>query len=335
MTKEFQNAFSVIEKAKREKKPLIVFDVETEGLDPEKHHIIQLSGMKMSPFDFSKRQAFNFYVNPGRPLTDKIVEITGITDEILANEPLEEIAFPAIEALFGEKPYVIGHNVNFDIRMTEALYERQGKTFTYAGSIDTCQMARELLQKDVKSHKLCDVAEYYGFAEGIEFHNASADVQATADIFECMLLDVTKSKTPLMQPPVYSIGFFEGFRGHQRVYIQTSIGSIYYDSRDKVYGSKEVNIEEVDMDFVEKKALAKKNAEDISDLLKKVREEHYDFMAKKVGVSKLCNTEAEAKKLANAFVKKHYDVSITEKEGLFEMKILSFNKSKKGNLVVA
>lgn len=335
MTKEFQNAFSVIEKAKREKKPLIVFDTETEGLNPSEHHIIQLSGMKMSPFDFSKRQTFQFYINPGRPLTDKIVEITGITDEILANEPLEEVVFPDIEAFFGDNPFVIGHNVNFDIRMTKALYERQGKTFTYAGAIDTCQMARELLQKEVKSHKLCDVAEYYGFAEGIEFHNASADVQATADIFECMLLDVTGSKTLLMQPPVYSIGFFEGYRGHQRVYIQTSIGSIYYDSRDKVYGSKEVNIEEVDMDFVEKQALAKKNAENISDLLKKVKEEHYAYMAKKVGVSKLCNTEAEAKKLANAFVKKHYDVSITEREGIFEMTILSFNKSKKGNLITA
>lgn len=333
MTKEFVNAFSILEKAKREKKPLIVFDVETEGFDPKKHHIIQLSGIKMSPFDFSKRQAFNFYINPGRPLTDKIVEITGITDEILANEPLEEVAFPAIEAFFGENPYVLGHVVDFDIRMTKALYERQGKTFTYAGSIDTCQMARELLRKDIKSHKLCDVAEYYGFAEGVEFHNANADVQATADIFECMLLDVTKSKTPLIQPAIYSIGFFEGFRGHQRVYIQTSIGSIYYDSRDKIYGSKEVNIEEVDMDFVEKKALAMKKVGDITELLKNVREEHYAYMAKKVGISKMCNTMEEAKKLANAFVKKHYDVSIMEKEGLFEMKILSFNKSKKGNLI--
>ena len=168
--------------ARYRKTPLIVFDCETTGLKPSECHIIQLAGKVLNPIDLSVTKEFNFYLNPGYELPDKIVELTGITDEDLQDKPTEDEIFDNIYHIFGNYPFVIGHNVSFDNGFMEEMYKRQGWEYNPT-SICTCKMARELLT--LPNHKLQTVANYYGI--NVDFHRADADVEATYRIFVEML----------------------------------------------------------------------------------------------------------------------------------------------------
>lgn len=61
------------------KKPLVVFDLETTGLDMVKDRIIQMSYIKVMPDGSESRK--NLYVNPGMPIPEEVVALTGISDE--------------------------------------------------------------------------------------------------------------------------------------------------------------------------------------------------------------------------------------------------------------
>ena len=138
MAKEIQKANRLIQEAILLNKPIIVLDVETEGLSPKTHKIIQISALKLNPKDFSVIEELNEYINPLRPLTAKITEITGYTNEFISKFPSEEVIFPRVYKFFKDEPICIGHNVGFDIKMLEALYSRQGEILV-ADEIDTCQ----------------------------------------------------------------------------------------------------------------------------------------------------------------------------------------------------
>ena len=66
-------------------KPLVIFDLETTGLDISKDRIIQISYIKVMPDGTEKRG--NHLVNPERSLPQLVVELTSITDEMLADKP--------------------------------------------------------------------------------------------------------------------------------------------------------------------------------------------------------------------------------------------------------
>ena len=67
-------------------KPLIVFDLETTGLDLVKDRIIQISYIKVN-LDGSEERV-NQFVNPGCTIPPEVVTITGITNEQVKDAPL-------------------------------------------------------------------------------------------------------------------------------------------------------------------------------------------------------------------------------------------------------
>ena len=66
-------------------KPLIVFDLETTGLDLVKDRIIQISYIKVSPNGDEERE--NLYINPEKEIPQEVVELTGISDADVASAP--------------------------------------------------------------------------------------------------------------------------------------------------------------------------------------------------------------------------------------------------------
>lgn len=66
-------------------KPLIVFDLETTGLDMVNDRIIQLSYIKVNPDGTEERE--NLYVNPGKPIPSEVVELTGISNDDVKDAP--------------------------------------------------------------------------------------------------------------------------------------------------------------------------------------------------------------------------------------------------------
>ena len=59
----------------------IALDLETTGLEPKKEKITEIAALKVEHGQITGR--FVTLVNPKRPLTERVVELTGITDDML------------------------------------------------------------------------------------------------------------------------------------------------------------------------------------------------------------------------------------------------------------
>jgi DNA polymerase-3 subunit epsilon len=96
-------------------KPLIIFDLETTGLDISKDGIIQISYIKVGIDGSEERK--NYFVNPGRPIPPEITELTHITNDMVADAPtFKQLASTLAQAFRGCD--FAGYNSNFyDIPM--------------------------------------------------------------------------------------------------------------------------------------------------------------------------------------------------------------------------
>ena len=247
-----------------QRRPVVVFDLETTGLSSKNDRIIEIAAIKYDVDDdctMHEVSTLHSYMNPGMTLPEKIVELTGITDAMLADKPSEQDVFPQIMPFF-EGCIVSGYNIdNFDVKFMSELYGRMGKFFRPFGSIDCIKMARNRLAKgeDVEDYKLGTVGAYFG----IDFtaHSAIEDTRTTGKLVQLFINEyIEESKTPVvpvtdsLRPIVESISFWPGFKGFSRIYVNTNMGTVYYDIRSQVWGGKDIDISRIDMDYLESEA---------------------------------------------------------------------------------
>ena len=237
---------------------ICVFDTETTGLNNETDKIIQISGIKLDTVTLNEVSRIDMYINPGFLLSPKITELTGITDELLADKPTEGEAFVEIHAFFGDSPAVAAYNTPFDEGFMKHLYARNGKTFCPNAKCDVLEMSRDLVEKGkTENYKLGTIAHHYGVDEGLSFHNSMDDVTATVRLLKIFKgeyeerLSIEETADLVVPDTIISIRYWEGFRGYSRLYINTDIGTFYFDIRSKVWGVKPdtpYSLDEVDME---------------------------------------------------------------------------------------
>ena len=111
-------------------RPLIVFDLETTGLDFIRDRIIQISYIKVSPDGTEERE--NIFVNPEKPIPHEVVELTGITDDDVKDAPTFKTLAPQLCEKFKGCDFA-GYNSNhFDIPMLAEEYLRAGIDFDFS-----------------------------------------------------------------------------------------------------------------------------------------------------------------------------------------------------------
>ena len=122
----------------------IVLDTETTGLDPNRgHRVMEIGGVEL----FERRRTgreFHTYLNPQREIEDRAREMTGLTEEFLADKPL--FAHKAEEFLaFVDGAELVIHNAAFDVGFLESELARLPAAGTLAARcsvLDTLQLAR-------------------------------------------------------------------------------------------------------------------------------------------------------------------------------------------------
>ena len=158
-------------------KPLVVFDLETTGLDLAKARIIQISYIKVNPDGSEERD--NKLINPEEPIPPFITQLTGVTDEDVKDKPtFKEIAAKLAEEFTGCD--FAGFNSNgYDIPLLAEEFLRAGIDFDFS----KCRMidAMNIFRK-MERRNLASAYKFYcgrKMEEDFEAHRADQDTEAT------------------------------------------------------------------------------------------------------------------------------------------------------------
>ena len=166
-----------------------VFDTETTGLDPNVEYLTEIGGVIVKNGEVVEE--FDTFVKPGKLITPKITELTGITNEMVADAPSEAEALQAFLDFAGGR-ILVAHNAHsFDIRFLRIAAKRSGISFepTY---IDTLTMA-QAMYPGLHNYKQGTINKHLELP-AYEAHRACEDAGALGRIFCVMLKDLEEKQ---------------------------------------------------------------------------------------------------------------------------------------------
>lgn len=169
-----------------EKESYVVYDIETTGLAQSYDSITEIGAVKI--IDGRVVETFGQLVKPEIRIEEKITELTGITNEMVANAPPIEEVFPQFVEFIGDS-ILVAHNAEFDIGFLKENANNLGYKFDYS-YIDTLFLAR-FLYSDLRNHRLNTLARRFGVSLE-NHHRAVDDATATGEIFIKMLDDLNQ-----------------------------------------------------------------------------------------------------------------------------------------------
>ena len=163
----------------------VVFDFETTGFNAGgADSIIEIGAVKIKDGEILER--YDELINPGRPLPQKIIDVTNITDEMLEGKDNEENAVKRFIEWFGDCP-MVAHNAKFDVSFLEMAYKKYNLgTFTNP-VIDTLELSRTM-DNTYARHSLSALVKRYEVPwDESAHHRGDYDAEGTALVFHKML----------------------------------------------------------------------------------------------------------------------------------------------------
>ncbi|MGN0576982.1 MAG: PolC-type DNA polymerase III [Ruminiclostridium sp.] len=167
---------------------LIIFDLETTGLSPADCRITEIGAVKLRNLEVAEE--FGTFVNPEMHIPENITEITGITDEMVADAPSEQEALLKFIEFCGDAP-LVAHNAKFDMSFIRAGCSRSRIPFK-ADSIDTLALCRAIIPNK-KSYTLDSMAKHFGLGD-FNHHRAVDDAKMLALIFQQLIAESRKGR---------------------------------------------------------------------------------------------------------------------------------------------
>ena len=169
-----------------------VLDLETTGLSFRTEKITEIGIMKVNEKG-EVIDEFECFVNPEKPIPQRVVEVTNITDDMVKDAETIDKVLPKVLEFVGDS-VIVAHNADFDVGFLKYNAKQLGLSLdnTY---LDTLRLAKDLFP-DFKKYKLGIIAEKLGI-EVIVAHRALDDVDTTVKVFRVMLdmLDKKGAKT--------------------------------------------------------------------------------------------------------------------------------------------
>ena len=158
-------------------KPLVIFDLETTGLDLVKDRVIQISYIKVYPD--GKEERGDELINPEKHIEPIITQLTGISDETVKDKPTFKQLAQTLADKFAGSDFAGFNSNNFDIPLLAEEFLRAGIDFDFSKSklIDACAIFRKMERRNLASaYKF-----YCGrkMEENFEAHRADQDTEAT------------------------------------------------------------------------------------------------------------------------------------------------------------
>lgn len=166
-------------------KPIIIFDLETTGLDIINDRIIQISYIKVMPNQEEIRK--DYHVNPERDISEDITKLTGISNEDVAEAPTFKALAPSLYEDFKGCDFAGFNSNHFDIPMLAEEFYRAGIDFDFQKSrlIDI-----QTIYHKMERRNLAAAYKFYcgrKMEDDFEAHRADNDTEATYRVMQGML----------------------------------------------------------------------------------------------------------------------------------------------------
>jgi DNA polymerase-3 subunit epsilon len=169
-----------------------VVDIETTGFDPCFDEIIEVSAIKIR--NNEKHSTFQSLIHPECKVSKFIVQLTGITNEMLETAPTIESILPNFCNFIGND-IVVGHNVNFDVNFVYD-YHLQISNQPFSNDfVDTLRLARKLFP-DAPNHKLATLAKHFKLSS-VPSHRSMPDCESTLELYRLIENHIRENKINL------------------------------------------------------------------------------------------------------------------------------------------
>lgn len=200
---------------------IIVFDFETTGLSYVNDRIIEIGAILLEKEggNFKMSKEVNVLIRQNEKLPDKIIEITGITDELLMMKGIsEEEAFHEFLSIYDKDALLIAYNIQFDYGFLTEFFRRQTGLYNHIISNDLLDVMAIYKDRHKFPHRLESAVETYGVSVA-NTHRALDDVKATF----LVLMEMSKERNTITKY-INMIGFnpkygVSGLRAPHVIYV--------------------------------------------------------------------------------------------------------------------
>ena len=166
----------------------IVLDLETTGASPTNGcAITEIGAIAVRGGEILEE--FSTFVNPQVALPEYIINLTGITDEMLMGAPLIDQAFPDfIEFINRHKDvHLVAHNAPFDIGFLKAAAAALSHDWPKYEVIDTVKLARRVIDRsEILNYKLGTLSQFFD-TKALPNHRALDDVKTTVEVLHRLI----------------------------------------------------------------------------------------------------------------------------------------------------
>ena len=154
----------------------IVIDIETTGLSNIIDHIVEIAAIRYE--GGMERETFSTLVKPPIVMSDEVIGIHHITNEMVEDAPTIEEVMPELLDFVGDS-LLVGHNVNFDVGFIEIDARQLGYDPCWS-YVDTISVAKKIIP-GLPNYKQATVVNALGIRQSIA-HRAEEDCRACAEI---------------------------------------------------------------------------------------------------------------------------------------------------------
>ena len=164
-------------------RPVIIFDLETTGLDAAADRIVQMALIKQFPGTDKKPIKVMRYVNPECEIPEEVSKIHGVTNEMVKDQKTFKEMAEGV-AKFMKNCDVIGYNSNrFDVPFLQHEFERAG-IFDALDSVEFIDVFNLYCKFNPRTLEQA-YADYCG--KMLDAHKADADALATWEVLEAII----------------------------------------------------------------------------------------------------------------------------------------------------